>query len=461
MKARSIGARLSLWYAAVLGLALLAFGAVVWWAVQHSLHHAIDETLRDRVGGIREFIAAHESWLTLEELQDEFREHSVLGPGGDLFQVSDENGGWLYRSSPLYDEAVPIHPVSELASSPHLETIVVKKAPLRFLSQRVEVGGRAYAVQVAAPLQEVWEGLDDLAWILLATAPLVLALASAGGYWMSRRALAPVDAMTREARGIGADNLSRRIAVPRTQDELQRLAETLNDMIGRLDQAFKRVTQFTADASHELRTPLTLMRTTAELALRSGTSYRDSLQQILAEIERTSHLVENLLVIARADSVGFKLETSRVNLTKEIREACLQADPLSKAKSIVLTCDLPERPVPVEGDAQALRRLALILIDNAVKYTPPHGSVEVTVRNENGAAVIEVSDTGIGIPAEDLPHVFQRFYRADKARSRRQGGAGLGLAIAKLIVKSHGGAITVESQAAQGTTVRVSLPVIA
>lgn len=461
MRTRSIGVRLSLWYAAALAIALLFFGGVVWWAAQHSLYHAIDDTLRDRVEGIRQFIEAHSSWLELEEMQQEFREHSVLGPGGDLFQVSDNGGSWLYRSDPLYDENVPVYRVSELGSGPRFETLVIQGAPLRFLSQNIEVTGHAYAVQVAAPLHEVQEGLRDLIWILLATAPLVLALASMGGYWMSRRALAPVDAITLEAKAIGADNLSQRLAVPKTGDELQRLSETLNDMIGRLDQAFQRVTQFTADASHELRTPLALMRTTAELALRGKQpekEYREALEQILSELERTSQLVENLLLIARADSGGIQLRTSDVDLTQAVREACLQAAPLFQAKHIKFEHDLPDRPIAVKGDAQALRRLFLILIDNAVKYTPSDGSVRVSACETTSTAVVTVADTGIGIPPEDLPHIFERFYRVDKARSREQGGAGLGLSIGRWIVEGHGGTINIESQLHTGTAVSVSIP---
>ncbi len=461
MRTRSIGVRLSLWYTAVLGMALVTFGAVVWWAVQHSLNHAIDDTLRDRIEGIRQFIEAHSTSLGLEEMQMEFREHSVLGPGGDLFQVLDKSGGWLYRSDPLYDENVPVYQVSDLGSDRRFETLVIQGAPLRFLSRSIEVAGRPYSVQVAAPLHEVQEGLRDLVWILLSITPLVLVIATIGGYWMSRRALAPVDAITLEAKAIGADSLSQRLAIPKTGDELQRLSETLNEMIERLDEAFQRITRFTADASHELRTPLTLMRTTAELALRGEQpqqEYRESLQQILAELERTSHLLENLLLIARADSGAARLQLSDMDLTQTLREACLQAAPLFEAKHIQFGSQIPEHPIAVKGDALALRQLFLILIDNAVKYTPSGGSVSVSAGQTNDAAVVTVTDTGMGIPSDDLPHIFERFYRVDRARSREQGGAGLGLSIGWWIVESHRGKISIESQASTGTKVQIRLP---
>jgi heavy metal sensor kinase len=322
--------------------------------------------------------------------------------------------------------------------------------------------GVPLSVQVAASLHEVQEGLRDLIWILLATTPLVLAIASMGGYWMSRRAFAPVDAITREAKAIGADNFSQRLAVPKTGDELQRLSETLNEMIGRLDEAFQRITRFTADASHELRTPLALMRTTAELSLRGEQpqqEYRESLEQILAELERTSHLVENLLLIARADSGGAQLQLSDMDLIQTVQEACLQAAPLFQAKHIQFDSQIPDHPIAVKGDAQALRRLFLILIDNAVKSTPSGGSVNVSAGQTNDTAVVTVIDTGIGIPSDGLPHIFERFYRVDKARSREQGGAGLGLSIAHWIVEAHGGRIRVENEVGVGTALEVSFPI--
>jgi signal transduction histidine kinase len=170
--------------------------------------------------------------------------------------------------------------------------------------------------------------------------------------------------------------------------------------------------------------------------------------------------VDNLLLIARADSGGAKLHTSDIDLTQAVREACLQAAPLFQAKHIKFESDLPDRPIAVQGDAQALRRLFLILIDNAVKYTPSGGSVTVSACETKNAAVVTVADTGIGIPPEDLPHIFERFYRVDKARSREQGGAGLGLSIGRWIVEAHGGRINIESEASRGTTVHVSLPAI-
>jgi two-component system, OmpR family, heavy metal sensor histidine kinase CusS len=461
VRTRSIGVRLTLWYGAALAFSLLLFGAAMWFGMQHSMYHAVDESLRDRVEGVRHFIEQESQWLTMEEMRAEFREHSVLGPGGDLFQVADSEGNWIYRSNPLYDERVPVYGLPELESQLRFENVVIQGAPLRFLSQTAEAGGRTFIIQVAAPLHELQEGLDDFLWIVVTAVPLVLFAASFGGYWMSRRALHPVDEITRTARSITVEKLSSRLTVPQSGDELQRLSETLNDMIGRLEAAFQRIARFTADASHELRTPLSLMRTTAELSLRKPDDARgmsEALQQILAEVERTSQLVENLLWVARTDSGDERLMRERIDLVESAQEACIQASPLANEKQIRLESRLPSQPVLVKGDRQALRRLFLILIDNAVKYTPRGGHVQVVIEHRDGIAMGQVKDNGIGIPETEIPHIFERFYRVDKSRSREQGGAGLGLAIGRWIVEAHDGKIFAESQAGGGSTFRVELP---
>lgn len=461
MTPRSMGSRLTLWYAGVFGLALLCFGLGIWFALRHSLYEAVDESLRDRVEGVRRFIEQESSWLTIEEIRDEFREHSVLGPGGDLFQVRDVQGNWLYRSDPLYDEHVPVYEVAELGSELRFENIEIRGAPLRFLSRTIEAHGTEFVVQVAAPLHELQEGIADFLWALVPLIPVVLLAASAGGYWISRRALVPVDEITQTARSISGENLSRRVAVPASGDELQRLAETLNEMIERLEDSFERISQFTADASHELRTPLSLMRATAEVALRDEDhpeEWKQALSQILAEVERTSHLVENLLLLARADSGQADLCRVPVDLARIVEEACVQSKPLVQAHGLSLTASISDGPVELRGDAQALRRLLLILIDNAVKFTPQGGKIEVELKAEKTAAAVTVHDTGCGIPATDLPLIFDRFYRVDKARARDSGGAGLGLAIALWIVSVHGGDITAKSQTGEGATFRVTFP---
>jgi heavy metal sensor kinase len=278
---------------------------------------------------------------------------------------------------------------------------------------------------------------------------------------MSRRALAPVDRITQTARSISADNLSQRLAVPSTGDELERLSATLNEMIGRLEAAFKRVSRFTADASHELRTPLAVMRTTAEVALRhpgDGGEHRAALGAVVGEIERTTQLVDNLLLIAKAEAGGAQLAKVRVDVAAAAEEAHAQMSILARTKGVGLEVLLPDDPVVVIGDRDALRRLFSILLDNAIKYTASGGAAEVAVGRNGAHAIGVVTDSGIGIPDDDLPHVFDRFYRVDRARSRELGGAGLGLAIARWIAEAHGGEIGVVSEVDRGSRFEVRLP---
>jgi len=293
---------------------------------------------------------------------------------------------------------------------------------------------------------------------------LLVPFLSLGGallcYAISRRALAPVDAITSTARSISEHSLSRRLASLKTGDELQRLAETFNQMMDRLETAFKRITQFTADASHELRTPTALIRTTAELSLRrdrDNAEYREALVQILEEAKGTGILIDNLMTLARMDSGAEAVGFSMVDIASILGEASMASQPLTLSKQIQLDREIPDSPILVDWDAHALRRLFLILIDNAVKYTPTGGRVFVSLNTNGNAAVAKVQDTGIGMSQEDLPVIFERFYRADKARSR-ESGAGLGLSIARWIAKAHRAEILVESVVGQGSTFEVRIP---
>jgi heavy metal sensor kinase len=452
VRPRSIGARLTLWYTGAFALGFAVLATAMWFGVQRSLYHAIDETLLERAAGIERFIDDHKTRLDVDEVKEEFRAH------GELFQVFDAEGTLVHRGTALAGAMIPLG----TDGADRFENAVVDGEPLRFASHTIDVDGRPFTIQVAAPLHDLQQGLREAAWVLLPMFPIMLLLAAAGGYWLARRALAPVDEITRTARSLSADNLSSRLSVARTSDEIERLSTTLNEMLERLEGAFRRVARFTADASHELRTPLAVMRTTAEVALRAPeerSEARAALEQILAEVERTSHLTENLLLLAKADSGAGALQRQKVDLAAAIGEACTQAAVLAQVKGLTLATQLSgENRLWVSGDPHALRRLFLILLDNAVKYTPAGGRIDVTVRDHGDSAVGEVRDSGIGIASDDLPHVFDRFYRTDRARSREHGGAGLGLAIARWIVEWHGGAITAVSELERGSRFEVRLP---
>ena len=461
MKRRSIGFRLAAWYFLVFACGLAAFSVVAWFAMRASVYHAVDDELRDRVRGVQSFMDRQISSLSIPEIRDEFREHSVLGPGGDLFQVCDEQGQFLYRSVALESNNVRIELPRSLDTS-RFETRRVERHSLRFYSQRIVVNGKPYSVQVAALMNEAFEALNGFRWMLLLATPLLLIVASAGGFWLSTRALAPVDEISRAAQRISIENLTDRLEVTETGDQLQRLSETLNAMLSRLEASVRRITQFTADASHELRAPVALIRTTAEVAVqkrdRPAGEYLEALDEILAESERTSQVVDSLMLLARADSEKESPERMLIDAGAVVRGAAEQGEKLARTHGLKFNASVPEVPVSIQADADALRRALLILLENAVKYTPQGGSVRIALETTDGFAVVSVSDTGIGIAGHDLVHIFDRFWRADKARSREQGGAGLGLSIAKWIVDIHGGSIDVESEPGKGSIFHLRVP---
>jgi heavy metal sensor kinase len=460
VKDRSIGFRLAAWYFLVFACGLGAFSVGAWFAMRASLYHAIDDELRDRVGGVSSFMDQQIAALSVPEIRDEFREHSVLGPGGDLFQVCDGQGQWLYRSVPLENENVPIE-LPDRLTQPRFENMQLQQHLLRFYSQRIIVGGKPYTVQVASLMNEGLEALERFKLMLLIVAPLLLIAASVGGYWLSTRALAPVDEISRAAQRISIENLADRLKVPHTGDQLQRLSETLNSTFARLEVSVLRMKQFTADASHELRAPISLIRTTAEVAVqrdRTAPEYREALTEILEESERTSQVVDNLMLLARADSGKEMLECVPADACAVVRGATEQGEKLARSQGIEFKASVPVDPISIQADSDALRRAVLILLDNAVKYTPTGGSVKVELAEEGGFAVVSVTDTGIGIAKEDIAHVFDRFWRADKVRSRGQGGAGLGLAIATWIAEAHQGSLAVESAPGRGSVFSLRVP---
>ena len=460
MTRRSIEFRLAAWYSIVFTCGLAAFTVGAWFLMRASLYHAIDDELSDRVRGVKSFMEKQISALSVAEIRDEFREHSVLGPGGDLFQVCDADGQWLYRSVPLENLNVPILNPGAL-HSPVLENRNLNGHVLRFYSRAIKVNGKLYTVQVASLMNEGLEALDRFRLLLIFASPVLLLAATAGGYFLSTRALAPVDAISQAAQRINIESLTARLDVAPTGDQLQRLTETLNATFGRLEAAVRRMKQFTADASHELRAPVALIRTTAEVAIqkdRAASEYREALDDILHEAERTSQVVDSLMLLARADAGQETLELQQIDAREIVRDAVEQGEKLARNKGLMFESDEPPAAVQIRADADALRRVFLILIDNAIKYTPPGGKVRVQIRPGDGHAIVSVSDTGIGISENDLPHVFDRFWRADKVRSRMSGGAGLGLSIARWILDQHNGSLTAESSLGNGSTFRVSVP---
>lgn len=463
MRRLSIGMRLTLWYLAIFALAQVAFGAGMWFILRENLYDLVDDGLEDQVADFTKFLQAQKPDTSIAKLQSDVRDGYALQHSGEYFQVYAGNGEWIYRSSFLQAHTVsPPEPGSlNAASNQDLE---FDGKPFRFLTQKLQINGVICTVQTGAAIDDVLETLSRFRLYLLLFAPLVLLVAAAGGYWLSRRALAPVDAIVHTVREISGASLSRRLQAPNTGDELQRLSATLNQMLDRIETAFHRVTQFTADASHELRTPIALIRTEAELALRrsrTDAEYQDALRHILLEAERTTSLIEELLALARADSGRDKLQMLPVDLRETLRASVAGWQHVAAIRNLQFSHNLGSQESFVAGDERALRRVVDILLDNAFKYTPATGSVHLSLEQKDGRAVITVRDTGVGIALEEQGKIFERFYRVDKARSRETGGAGLGLSIAEWIIAQHEGSIAVESSPGQGATFRVELALTA
>lgn len=455
-----IGARLTLWYVVIFAAAQIVFGGLMWVTLRHHLYEIVDETLRDQSEDLRNFLVTQKEDATLAKLRDEATEEYGGEHAGEYLELLDEQGNLIFRSQGMDASSWPKDMPVGSAKGVSINRKQGNKS-LRFWVGSIEAQGHVYQARIGTPIGEVKKTLSAFQKYLWMMAPIVLLVAAGVGYWLSRRALEPVDRLTRAARLIGGGSLNARLDVAKTGDELERLAETLNDMLERIEASFRRISEFTADASHELRTPVSLIRTEAEVALRRSREpeeYRIALEHILAETERTTRLLEQMLALARTDSGREFLEISDVNLKAVSDQAAEAWDGVVRSKDLTLRCDLSAAVVQVRGDEAALRRVVDILLDNAVKYSKERGTISLTLRENNGYAVLAVQDDGIGIPAEEQNKIFERFYRVDKARSRSHGGAGLGLAIAAWIVAQHRGTITVESVVGKGSRFEVRLP---
>jgi heavy metal sensor kinase len=424
----------------------------MWVSLQERLIAGVDGRLRQRIQGLETALGAEAEIRDRAQLQQELAEFVREIPDGSLVQLRDAAGAVLLASSK--QKALP--PIGG-RSAPYTENIDGRQ--LRVATSRMQSAGSVYDAQVAVSLDEILGVMQDFRHLLLWMIPGVLIVACLGGYWLSSRALRPVDEITTVARSIGVQNLSQRIAVPRTGDELARMAQTWNDVLERLDVAVQRIRQFTSDASHELRTPLALIRATAELALRrerDPEGYRNSLRQIEHEAEHMTALTESLLTLARADSDGLGMTMQSTDLSELIHSAVQQYAALAIEKGVTLRAAATQPPVRAAADASGIRRILSILVDNALKHTPAGGTVTVSAAVDAARVTLTVEDTGEGIPATALPHIFERFYRADPARGGGS-GFGLGLSIAQAIAQAHGSAITVSSTPGAGAHFSLSL----
>ncbi len=463
MKKLSIGMRLTLWYLAIFAMAQLIFGVGMWLILRSHLYDLVDDRLESQVEDLKNFMASQKKDATLAKLQEEVNETYVLEHSGDYLELWAENDTLLYRSSFLQNHPVTLVRAGE-ERRPIFRNRRIDGRIFRFTLQKIEVNGHVLTATMGTPTDDVVETLSLFRSYLLMFAPALLGVAALGGHWLSRRALSPVDALVQTAREIGGANLHSRVPQLATGDELQRLSDTLNEMLARIEGAFLRVTQFTADASHELRTPVSLIRTEAELTLRRSrgeSEYKNALRHILLEAERTTALIEQLLSLARADAGREALHMQPVNLAQMLGGVAESWRQVAAIRDIEFSANIASQDAFVLGDEAALRRLADILLDNAFKYTPPPGTVHLAFELAGTSVFMKVQDSGVGIAPDEQAKIFERFYRVDKARSRDQGGAGLGLAIAQWIVSQHHGTIRAESRPGSGSIFQVELPMIA
>ena len=458
---RNLRVRFALWTAGLLLIALLLFGLYVYLNMSLSLIDTVDETLS---AVAMQLIAedGRRAFVPLDDISEE-PQYERLREQGLSLRVLSLHGETIQSYGPY--QVFP-QPAATYYTAPHVgygATIAVDGAPerLRVHTTQMHWNDELLAVlQVSQNLNNVDGTLNLLLITLLIGVPVIVVAAGIGGYFLAERALAPIDTMTQLAHDLSAQDLSARLAVPTTRDEVGRLAATLNSMLARLERAFHRERQFTADASHELRTPLAAMQTIIDSTAtqsRTPDEYRQALADLRHETESMKSLTEGLLHLARSDDADHLPAMQPVKVAILLKDVVDSLQPMAEEKELLLRDALADEATTILGDSDALIRLFVNLVDNAIKYTD-QGSITVDGwLTADGQYVIAVADTGPGIAAEHLPHLFDRFYRVDKARGRR--GIGLGLAIAQSIARAHGGEITVESVVGRGTTFTVHFAV--
>ena len=443
-----------------MGLSLIAFAFLIYYAAAAIFHQRQDESLLSTAQTVASaYVEEFEEQKSLTKASQVVL--AELAFPNRYVQVTDNNGLPLASTGNVSSSAGPV-PLETLTQAKQRGSSFVSLNGWRVAVVPLSSGQELGFATVAEPLSVIDDGLRTLRRDFFAGVPIVLLVASAGGYFLARKSLSAIASMNRQTRRISAGSLSSRLDVSNPRDELGGLAITINDLLTRLENSFKEQQRFIADASHELRTPLAVVRGETEVALnkvRTSEEYRDSLSLIKDEAEHLSRIVEDLFILARqplGSSPGLAKEP--VLLNDAVRDCARVAQVLASRKGVRLENENDQESMVLQGDGELIKRMILNLLDNAVKYTPRGGAINISLARQNGNAEIVIRDTGIGIPEADQSHVFDRFYRVDKARSRSLGGAGLGLSIVWSIVEAHGGKIRVESAPNQGSKFTVELP---
>ncbi len=463
MKPLSLRLRLTLIYAGLSALALAGFGAVFYRTLAVRLERSLDQDLDERAAALRGYLRFPGGRPQLVFDQKDPEEAFFIRTATRYFQVLDASSGEVVLQSQelqLLGVSPSLPEVQAQVKRPHSTEIESPQGPLRFNSYVVRAGPKKeFLIQVGTSRQPVENALQEFLNTVILLIPVAVLLAGAGGWWMARRALRPVEDLTASAAKIGISNLSVRVPLRGSGDELDRLAETFNQTVARLEDAVQQMRQFTASISHELRTPLTTLRGEAEVALmepRSPESYRRVLASQLEEFDKLTQMINRLLTLARAEGGEIHLASDPVDVSALVSSLTGQMEPMASWKKVQLRATVQDE-IFVRGDRGWLECAVLNLLDNAIKFTPEGGAVDVAVTAGDRSVCLEFRDTGIGIPAEALPHVFERFYRAEPSRSKEFDGAGLGLALVKWVVENHHGRTDVESRVGGGSCFRVWL----
>jgi two-component system, OmpR family, heavy metal sensor histidine kinase CusS len=429
----SLRFRLTAWYALILTAGFALFGGLIWWSLRHRLLEEVDQDLEGRISRFEKYFAAESAETSGNQLRDELDEFCQALPPQSYIDLRGASGFTFRYSSPIGD--------------------------LRRIQRQFAIRGESFDLEVGTSISGVQHTLDLLRLLLLSLSPIVIAIACAGGVWLSGRALQPVRDITAAALHISIENLSERLPVPDTGDELAHLSAVLNMMLARLEGAVKTLSQFVADASHELRTPLAVIRTTAELSLRRARpaeAYRESLTEVMAEADRMTQLIEDLLTLARSDAQTAEMPLTPLDVCGVVRTVCQEMTKLASLRQVEIRTELDSAPQMTAANRTALHRLFLVLLDNAVKYSHPGGHVLVGSASTPEHTRISIRDSGAGIDQENLPHIFRRFYQADPSHTGT--GHGLGLSLAESIARAHGATIEVLSTPGAGSQFDVVFP---
>lgn len=462
----SIRTRLTFWYTTLLFVSLLAFGAIFSYSLLKIFIYRIDNQIISIADMMVHSVIRPSGQIFIPRDFDIMLERYFgVRTAGSYIQVLDPHGNVMAKSSNLEGFSITVPPPTYRAAAGGATTYEVVKTvgkyPLRVVTKPIILDGKFIAiVQVGSSFEGMDEIFHLLAYILIPGIMACVVVAGAVGWFLARKALRPVTEITDTARKITAENLDERIRADVPQDEIGRLAATMNEMIERLEHSFKQIRQFTGDASHELKTPLTILKGEIEMALRSKDDVqymKEVLNSSLEEIDRMSYIVKSLLDLAKMDVEKGALAKEPVRLDKVLADRHEHFKRLAFDSAVQLDI-LENKPVTVLGDQVRLSQLIYNLIDNAIKYTHKGGKVELRLTQDGQTVFFRVRDTGVGISSEDLPYIFDRFYRVDKARTREVGGAGLGLSICKEIAEAHGGSLTALSEAGKGSTFTASFP---